>query len=397
MARAEVTEDYYSILEVSQFASLETIRESYKRLALRFHPDKNRDQTATRTFQRLAIAWETLKDTARRREYDRTYSGLARRSREEVDRRREEVDREVTAHWNRTTRPSPSPDEAEWRQKVQIWHDSVRSDYLLRFQNWMIFRDSHLLQIKDRQTLMRRNHADLEDQLKVPEDEMIQMFQDAIQRSQAMGQKIHDPSATLKSLLEARQIYLQKMTNTISENQNLIKNLISELETARRRYEDEEATSRTARIHEALQLLGPRDLNPPLFSMIDRRGQAINRWSALSRVKTGGRLFTTLLAASEGPWHVAGDWERLGGEYTCERCAAPAFHILLECGPARCPGCGTILCHDCDRDLQLLREYDLWMRGRFDDEDAFFSLEFGFGEGGGSKRNSSNYGYSPAL
>jgi curved DNA-binding protein CbpA len=46
-------EDFYAILEVSPFAELGAIRESYKRLALRCHPDKNRDVKATEDFQRL--------------------------------------------------------------------------------------------------------------------------------------------------------------------------------------------------------------------------------------------------------------------------------------------------------------------------------------------------------
>ena len=83
MARAVVTEDYYSLLEVSQFASLATIRESYKKLALKFHPDKNKGETATSDFQRLAIAWETLKDPGKRAEYDRNYVGIAKRKHRE--------------------------------------------------------------------------------------------------------------------------------------------------------------------------------------------------------------------------------------------------------------------------------------------------------------------------
>jgi hypothetical protein len=50
---------------------------------------------------------------------------------------------------------------------------------------------------------------------------------------------------------------------------------------------------------------------------------------------------------------------------------------MLECGPAKCPGCGIIVCHNCHRDLQLLREYDDWIRSPADDgKDYFFSLEF---------------------
>jgi len=46
-------EDFYAILEVHPFAPVEKIRESYRRLALRCHPDKNRDVRATEDFQRV--------------------------------------------------------------------------------------------------------------------------------------------------------------------------------------------------------------------------------------------------------------------------------------------------------------------------------------------------------
>jgi curved DNA-binding protein CbpA len=403
MARAEVTDDYYSILEVSQLASLDTIREAYKRLALRFHPDKNRDVGATRDFQRLVVAWETLKDEERRRVYDRDYSSVVRSRYEEVVRRREEVDREVTANWNQSTNHTPYPDEAIQREKARTWKGSVKKDYILRLESWTIFRDSHLLQIKDRQTLLRRNYADLEAQQRVPEVEMIRMFQQAIERSRQIGHKIQDSAATLSGLLAARQSYINTMTTAIRENQARITKLLSELETERRRYEDAEGVSREFRVQQALEILGPRYLNPPLFCMIDRRGQAINRWKALSRVKPGVKLFTTIEAASENPWHGSGKWERIGGEHACQRCEKPAFHFVIEVGPARCPGCGTIVCHNCDRDLQLLREYDQWIRGPLDDPDSFFALEFG-GACEGPKKAwvntpsfASTYEFAPAL
>ncbi len=73
MADSLLREDYYATLRVPQSASLEAIRESYKRLALRCHPDKNKSPDATKEFQLLVRAWECLKDVNKRREYDRNY------------------------------------------------------------------------------------------------------------------------------------------------------------------------------------------------------------------------------------------------------------------------------------------------------------------------------------
>jgi curved DNA-binding protein CbpA len=62
--------NYYEVLEVSATASFETIKASYRKLALRLHPDKNKARNATRAFQRLGRAWETLKDEEKRAKYD---------------------------------------------------------------------------------------------------------------------------------------------------------------------------------------------------------------------------------------------------------------------------------------------------------------------------------------
>eukprot|EP01065_Artemidia_motanka_P013298 TRINITY_DN1733_c0_g1_i4.p1 TRINITY_DN1733_c0_g1~~TRINITY_DN1733_c0_g1_i4.p1 ORF type:complete len:324 (+),score=116.39 TRINITY_DN1733_c0_g1_i4:229-1200(+) len=64
--------DLYAILELPRSASAEDIRRQYKRLAVRWHPDKNPDNRdgAERRFKEIAEAYEVLSDPARRRNYD---------------------------------------------------------------------------------------------------------------------------------------------------------------------------------------------------------------------------------------------------------------------------------------------------------------------------------------
>ncbi|EXC16676.1 Chaperone protein DnaJ [Morus notabilis] len=63
--------DYYKILEVGYDATDDAIRSNYIRLALKWHPDKQKDQdSATSRFQEINEAYQVLSDPVKRREYD---------------------------------------------------------------------------------------------------------------------------------------------------------------------------------------------------------------------------------------------------------------------------------------------------------------------------------------
>ncbi|KAH9896286.1 DnaJ domain-containing protein [Xylariomycetidae sp. FL2044] len=62
MAPALITDDLYKILEVEPTVNAEEIARSYKRLALKLHPDRNPTRDTTAAFQQLGNAYEVLKD-----------------------------------------------------------------------------------------------------------------------------------------------------------------------------------------------------------------------------------------------------------------------------------------------------------------------------------------------
>ncbi len=63
---------FYEVLQVSRDAELSTIKKQYRKLAKRFHPDKNPgDKEAEDMFKLIAEAYEVLSDPSKRREYDR--------------------------------------------------------------------------------------------------------------------------------------------------------------------------------------------------------------------------------------------------------------------------------------------------------------------------------------
>lgn len=65
-------DDYYRLLEVPRHATQEEIRRAYRRLALKWHPDKNPDkkEAAEARFKAISEAYEVLSDETKRGQYD---------------------------------------------------------------------------------------------------------------------------------------------------------------------------------------------------------------------------------------------------------------------------------------------------------------------------------------
>jgi len=63
--------DYYQILGIDQKASPRQIKDTYRKLAFKYHPDRNRkNPEAAEKMKRVNEAYAVLSDTAKRREYD---------------------------------------------------------------------------------------------------------------------------------------------------------------------------------------------------------------------------------------------------------------------------------------------------------------------------------------
>ncbi len=79
MQQMHLDEDLYGLLGLEAAASAEEIRRAYRKLAMIWHPDRNVSADAEETFKRIRLAYEVLREPARRTEYDRNFSAQVRR------------------------------------------------------------------------------------------------------------------------------------------------------------------------------------------------------------------------------------------------------------------------------------------------------------------------------
>ena len=70
--------DYYKILELEFGADILAVKKAYRRLALKYHPDKNKEPNAAQKFIEITEAYEVLRDPLKKSEYDRLYQAYFR-------------------------------------------------------------------------------------------------------------------------------------------------------------------------------------------------------------------------------------------------------------------------------------------------------------------------------
>lgn len=66
----DMGKDYYKILGIPNGANEDEIKKAYRKMALKYHPDKNKDSNAEDKFKEIAEAYDVLSDPKKRVVYD---------------------------------------------------------------------------------------------------------------------------------------------------------------------------------------------------------------------------------------------------------------------------------------------------------------------------------------
>jgi len=94
--------DYYKILGVGQDASEDDIKKAYRKMALKYHPDKNNESGAEERFKEIAEAYEVLSDADKKAAFDRYGDEALHRGRTRGSRRHSEDNYRRNAHFHPT-------------------------------------------------------------------------------------------------------------------------------------------------------------------------------------------------------------------------------------------------------------------------------------------------------
>jgi DnaJ-class molecular chaperone len=65
----EMNLDYFEVLEVEKTASQDDIKSAYRRLAAKYHPDRNKSEDAVERFQKIQQSYSVISDPKKRRAY----------------------------------------------------------------------------------------------------------------------------------------------------------------------------------------------------------------------------------------------------------------------------------------------------------------------------------------
>ncbi|KAI0140422.1 DnaJ domain-containing protein [Xylariaceae sp. FL1272] len=344
MARVRDTEDYYKILQVKQDAAIETIRESYKRLALKHHPDRDSGQDTTVTFQLLQRAYETLKDEAKRRAYDFLYPSIAQRTRAQPNESQPRPSRD------------PKPTSEVHSEAAQI--SEIEKGKQQRQWEWQIKKQPFESAIFKLQMVIRRVDREMQDLSSI-------IAADAAEQSweRSWGAWILSPIYRKAEATEDEKETKEKQRQErIIQRDMKERRLDSAREECRKREIQLDSAGKEVETADMIDDAKIRSLQHQIRRRDDReRGakekakreeeqrirkqqqeqrEKRNRWA---RANMDGIIYTTPegLLCTHGDW-----WQEIRRRAPCSKCS-DVWTYLLECPGCKmkaCPKCKTLVC-----------------------------------------------------
>lgn len=315
---------HYALLEVLRNASDAAIKQSYHRLALKFHPDKDRSSLATARFQAIGQAYEVLSDAGRRQAYDAT------------------LPLPHAAPFETPPRPTPAPTAAatpatDDKRKLQTLNAQIQQ---LHAKHMTLESQTASLASE-----LQHSHdaplADLAKQAAAAEawvkhySSLGSLATPVATREQSMddAQREHARLLALIGIKCADRDRVQTSLDALTETQRVLEKQIVDAHNQQTvlqgRQRQREARRANAQRREAEQ------------RRREQREANERRWQQEWREALGRR-------APAGDCGHRGHWPKREGPGACVRCGCWQWRVLLAC-----PRCGMQVCRGCRMDVGM--------------------------------------------
>lgn len=126
--------DYYAILEVSEIATQDEIKNAYKKQALRWHPDRNLGTDTTQKMQEINEAYLILKDSEARERYNQEYQRYKEFKKQKIEQERR---KKAYQEWQEQ---DAHKRERERQKTQEEYHETAHSDFKVQddiLKRWM--------------------------------------------------------------------------------------------------------------------------------------------------------------------------------------------------------------------------------------------------------------------
>ena len=433
MAPVEITDDYYAVLEVPYTATHETVRKSYRRLALNLHPDRNpNNPSATAAFQlviltpsklivkkainlyrKLSSAYETINDPSKRRTYDTIWARIKekRRAEEEAQKRETEAaekERKRAAEEKVEIRKEESKRQ-ERLQHLQLLKSRHENDI---FEGNRVVRrlaadlkrlqdqdDDELRKERERNTWWTYMTSPIYGEVKETEEQKQRRETERLQRLASKSIK-ENQLAQKEAILQKSRYALDDVNSEIAavkkeeEDDARVQAVrrqeqLRKEEEASRRVEEEQRRKKRAKWEE--EQIKLRREQAARAAKVTREAQeaqervreeAAKKYRAESEKRTRAastpeRARTAGQAQNDSACLHDKFWPRLEGRHLCRSCCNTQRHFAFQC-----PGCRMIACAGCRQTLRGERRRNNWNSGRrfhFDSHDDTDFEYYGYG------------------